>query len=812
MDDFYYINISNFFRGFIIYGFWLKNVLRYFYEKFYNIVLVKIYLSKGVRMVISQKRLKPGEYEILKEGQEEIMKINALGLSYPPSIEQSKLCMMDVIDKLLEVPGVSRIILSADRNYQYDEEQTQMLREIANIYLYLTKQKRILSIDVLGFSVGYVSQFPSRFANLQYVVTNLLKGDLVGAYVEVKRLIREQKIRIRKTKDVSILREENAYLRVLLDIFELLDKTTLINKVREFLEGYSIGDRSVYSYVFRPAISPNFMLTRLMSEFPVGAEIIDSYSIDDYTHVNILRMKDDVKLRYHLSPPEFNLSDEKVELLELARMVLSEHRPAAEEFVDPERMRQTFFNIGRDLINELAERKGIAISFEDSGYLANILVRYTVGFGLIELLLKDDKIQDVVVNGPIGESPIFVVHQDYDECVTNIIPSKDDGESWATKFRMISGRPLDEANPVLDTELVIPGARARVAIIGNPLNPVGLSYAFRRHREKPWTFPLFIKYKMLNPLAAGLLSFIIDGGRTMLFAGTRSSGKTSLLGATMVEIMRKYRIITVEDTLELPVRSLRKIGYNIQPMKVRSALTSGGTELAAEEGIRTSLRMGDSSLIVGEVRSKEALALYEAMRVGALANVVAGTIHGASPYAVFDRVVNDLGVPRTSFKATDIIVVANPIKTPDGLHKQRRVLSITEVRKNWENDPLEEGGFVELMKYNPETDELEPTSDLINGNSDIIKDIAGNVKEWVGNWDVVWENIELRAKIKRRLVDYSEEVNKPELLEADFVVKANDAFHMISDEVLEKYGKLDSKKIYFRWNEWLKREAKKRGV
>jgi len=1276
-------------------------------------------------MVITQQKLKPGEYEIIREGQEEIMKVNSFGLSFPPSIEQSKLCMMDVIDKLLAVPSISRIILSADRNYQYDVDQIQMIREIANIYLFLTKQKKILSLDTLGFSVGYVTQFPSRFSEIQYVVTNLLKGDPIGAYVEVKRLMREQKIRIQKIKDVQMLRDENSYFRVLLDIYELLDKTNLINKVKPFLDGHSIGDRSLYNQVFRATISPNFMLTRLMSEIPLDGEIIDSYILDEYTHVSIIKMPNDVKLRYHLSPPEFNLTDDKVELLELARLVLSEHKPAAEEFVDPERMRQTFFNIGRDLIAELADRKGIMISFEDSKHLANILVRYTVGFGLIEVLLKDEKIQDVVINGPIGQSPIFVVHQDYDECTTNIIPSKDDGDSWATKFRMISGRPLDEANPVLDTELIIPNARARVAIISSPLNPVGLGYAFRRHREHPWTLPLFIKHKMITPLAAGLLSFIIDGGRTILFAGTRSSGKTSLLGASMVEIMRTHRIITVEDsvagdseilmkragklerttigkitdnliekygcwynlsghevlgndedlqilsmnkegkiefkkiskfirhkvkkpiykiltrtgreikvtgdhslfglgkeaqieevkanllkvgdfiatprnlnilkkktkyinllnyldkldkgyfvgeevkelfnryyyeikqlgkeyghnrslralwrrkgfipvkivkdldclghdvsflketkykasgnagslpvlielnesflafvglwiadgcydttsvilsvveeenreiarrlseeygfnikmhsdtfslmlnsvtlrkimrdvldlkgnaytkrvpewilnlsneqtsyvlkgifsgdgcvgnkeiviplssmnllkdiqtlllkfgvilrigkmrkdktynasissskfwkifkekvnilpkkksenldrlclkksthdtsdviplnketkrlingfynkfnsndyikrnnnlgreklnsmlmqietetelvnnlrnlaisdifwdqikeieiidgfndyvydvsvpenesfvcnniiahnTLELPVRSLRKLGYNIQPMKVRAALASGGTELAAEEGIRTSLRMGDSSLIVGEVRSREALALYEAMRVGSLANVVAGTIHGGSPYAIFDRVVNDLGVPRTSFKATDIIIVSNPIKTPDSLHSVRRVVSITEVRKEWEEDPLREGGFVDLMKYNPKTDELEPTDSLINGDSEVIKSIAGSVKEWVGDWDAVWDNIELRAKMKRRLVDLVKETGNNDLLEADFVIKANDMFHMISDEILQKQGKLDSKKIYFRWNEWLKKESRKK--
>ncbi len=260
---------------------------------------------------------------------------------------------------------------------------------------------------------------------------------------------------------------------------------------------------------------------------------------------------------------------------------------------------------------------------------------------------------------------------------------------------MISGRPLDEANPILDTELKIPQATARVAVIAEPLNPTGLAYAFRRHRDKPWTLALFVKNKMVNPLSAGVLSFLIDGARTMLVAGTRSAGKTSLLSSLIVEIMRKFRIITIEDTLELPTISLRKLGFNVQPMKVASALTKGTAEVSASEGIRATLRLGDSSLIVGEVRSEEARALYEAMRVGALANVVAGTIHGDSPYGVFDRVVNDLGVPRTSFKATDIIVVANPVRSADGLHRWRRVTQITEIRKFWEQDPLTEGGFVD---------------------------------------------------------------------------------------------------------------------
>jgi type IV secretory pathway ATPase VirB11/archaellum biosynthesis ATPase len=550
------------------------------------------------------------------------------------------------------------------------------------------------------------------------------------------------------------------------------------------------------------------MFTKVMSSYPKNAEEMESYNVRNY-EVIIFKLKHNVQNLYHLTPPEFKLEEEKYEVLDLARKIMSEHKPDKQEFVDPARMREVFMNVGRDLIEELAEYKNIKFKHAELEELARILVRYTVGFGVIEALLEDDKIQDITINSPMGQVPIFIVHQDYDYCRTNLVPTVRDAESWASKLRMLSGRPLDEANPILDTEIYIPGtANARVGVISPPLNPTGLAYAFRRHRDKPWTFALFIKNGMINAQAAGLMSFLIDGSRTMLVAGTRSAGKSSLLGAIMVEVMRKYRMITIEDTLELPGESLRRLGYNIQQMKVSSALSRNTSEVTAEEGIRTTLRLGDSSLFVGEVRSTEAKSLYESMRVGALANVVAGTIHGDSPYGVYDRVVNDLGVPRTSFKATDLIVVCNPIRSADGLHRWRRVTEITEVRKMWQDDPVKEKGFVDLMKYNSKTDTLEITDDLKNQDSDIIKAVAENVKEWSGNWDAVWENIMLRAKNYQALVDLSNATKNYDLIEAKFVVEANDQFHKISDKVKEEVGSLDSKRIFFEWNDWLKRAAK----
>lgn len=745
-------------------------------------------------------------YEIMREGEETILRIDCEECPFFPSLEDDPKVMSKLFDTLLEAGRATKIVFVQKRDFEYDYAPTQMLIEIAQLINQLLKQK------VVAYylrSDEQCTRFTSAyFADMQTLVYHTLKSDPVGMYVHLKRLARDERIKIDRITDELHLKCEKRYLSLLSYIIRVLDKTRMMSIAKPYLEGYKVGDRSIYRRIFRPTTKPDFMFTKLMASYPPEGEELDSYNVGD-TEVTIFSTPDTIQYLYHIVPPEFKLSEEKYELIDIARNIMAEHKPKKSEFVDPQRMREVFSNVGHDLIEELAANKGIKLRAKEFTELTNILVRYTVGFGLIEVLLHDEKVQDITINSPMGKMPMFIVHADYTDCRTNIIPTVPEAESWASKLRMISGRPLDEANPILDTDMTIPGASSRIAVIAPPLNPSGLAYAFRRHRDKPWTLPLFIKNRMINPLAAGLISFLVDGSRTMLVAGTRSAGKTAVLGSVLTEILRKNRIITIEDTLELPAPALRELGYNIQQMKVASAMTKGTAEVSADVGIRTTLRLGDSCLFVGEVRSTEAKALYEAMRVGALANVVAGTIHGDSPYGVYDRVVNDLEVPRTSFKATDIIIVANPIKSADGLHRWRRVTQITEVRKFWEDDPLREGGFVDLMKYDSISDELKPSDDLINGDSDILKAIAGNVKEWAGNWDAVWDNVLLRAKVKERIVKASDAVGNPELLEAPFSILCNDEFHRVSDKVREEVGALDSKMIYSRWNSWLTRKLKR---
>jgi len=750
------------------------------------------------------------DFETFHEGEDKVLRISCERCNFPPSIEYSDVCMSKVIDTLLQVTGVTIIILIQQREYEYDYSQTSLLLEIASLYKKLNQDERFEYSHIIVDPL-HERYIRGSYAQFQRLISKKLKEDPLAAYVELKRLETREKIKLNNLIDPRHLTSQNKFISIMQEVVKDIENTKIISLLMPHTHDYKVDERLIYGNVFHPTTRPDFMYTKLLTDFPSG-NLEESYEFtmgEDRCEVNIFSFDDDIKTLYHLTPTEFTFKEEEYSLLDDAKRIMSEHKPTRKEFVDPERMREVFFNIGKDLLNDLIRDRRLKMKEEKIDQLAQALLRHTVGFGLIELLLSDPKVQDVNINSPQGEIPIFIVHQDYGDCYTNIFPTLLEVESWATKLRLISGRPLDEADPILDTELKVKGFTSRVSAITSPLSPNGLIFSFRRHRDYPWTFPLYMQSKIryINSIAAGLLSFIIDNNATILVAGTRSSGKSSLLGSFLVEIERRARIITIEDTFELPQESLRSLGYNIDSLKVASALSSKeGSEVDPSIGIRSTLRLGDSAIFVGEVRSKEAIALFEAMRVGAAANVVAGTIHADSPYGVYDRVVNDIGVPKTSFKAIDIIVTTNPVIS--GLKKFKRVLRITEVRKEWDEDPLREGAFVDLMVYNPKTDQLEITDDLINGNSDIIKRMAGRVKEFAGDWDAVWRNIELRANCKQAIVDTFVDNDKG-MLEADFVVKANDMMHIISDKVKEQEGHLDSDKILFQFKEWLKSEARK---
>jgi len=430
--------------------------------------------------------------------------------------------------------------------------------------------------------------------------------------------------------------------------------------------------------------------------------------------------------------------------------------------------------------DELSELRN---NFENRNFSNALLNRWIKQHGILDYLLTDPKIQEININPPEYQTPFMIVHEDFAECLTNIYPSIDFLNYLSTYLKIESGRPLNKAQPQMDGELYVENQKARVGAVVPPFSINGIGYSIRKHRELPWTLPLFMQNKTLESTFSGLMSFAIAHGRTFLVAGPRGSGKTALLGALVLEILPKYRIITIEDTQELGIDYYKNLGYDLLALKVRSALMDEGMEIPFDQGLRTSLRLGDSCLILGEIRSKEAKVLYEAMRVGAMSMTVGGTIHADSPFGVYDRVVNDLGVPTGSFKVTDLIVIINQIKSASGFHRVRRVIRVTEVLKDWQDTPV----FQDLMVYNAETDKLEATDILLNGGSILIKEVVSKTRGY-GTYDAALNDIMLRAWVKEKQVEVLGKT--PKMLEGNYNMKVN----MLFAELFDETNPLESKK------------------
>lgn len=389
----------------------------------------------------------------------------------------------------------------------------------------------------------------------------------------------------------------------------------------------------------------------------------------------------DGETEYNLTPAEYTTSDALNALIESAIAAVRDAFRRNGGRTD----RQSVTAVARDVIMASADTVMLASSGDAATFEAQVdrmcdtVYRYTVGLGVFDILLADPKLEDIYIDAPCDRNRIHVTMagvggvNTHVRCRTNLVVDRREVMNLINVLKRESGLPFCESNPILETDMRAQDARATV--VGYPMSPNGDAVAIRKHSNNPWTLARLIANGTIDAPTAGLLSFLVQNRCTFLICGARGAGKSSLLSALMFEFPVAQRILTIEDTIELPGEKMRRMGYKVQSMLVDERI-EGSSLSRSDEALRVSLRMGESAIILGEVRGEEARTLYQSMRTGRAGSSIMGTIHGDSASSVFDRVVHDMGIAPEAFMATDVLVTIGTFRDRATGAQVRRVSEV----------------------------------------------------------------------------------------------------------------------------------------
>ncbi len=491
------------------------------------------------------------EYVVRTEGERRRLVINCRGWTTGPDVARYAEAMRKVIEILQQVEA-DEIVLQEYYERIYNEEQTRMLKSIADMITRF-ETEGIWSPSHLGKTTE--SKIIGARHDAVLSILNLARSDPFGAYLN---LLKEVKKETDKAAGLGgeALEDEKVYLGTLNFMKTAFEATLLVQKMKQYLAqlGSIPADRGMYSALFEVAIKPSFIGSRIFFTGTETMELVDQYEVVG-TKIYIYKHPEKVEFLYFINPPEYTLPPDKYFLLEKTKEVVAGHRPEAVGFMDMAQARRYFHKIYVATIADLAMKNNIPLSIEEKEELATIVARYTIGYGILEILLSDRQLTDVYIDSPLGYKAIYLVHSKYGQCQTNIIFSDEEARAIVSRFRALSGRPFDEAHPILDFDLV--DLQTRVCVIGKPLAVDGTAFALRLHKETPWTLAQFLDVKMFNPLAAGMFSFFVDAQASMLIVGSRGSGKC-LDGDSLVQLA-DGRLARIKDIVDNEFEKAKEI-------------------------------------------------------------------------------------------------------------------------------------------------------------------------------------------------------------------------------------------------------------
>lgn len=259
----------------------------------------------------------------------------------------------------------------------------------------------------------------------------------------------------------------------------------------------------------------------------------------------------------------------------------------------------------RAIIYDLLMKRGEALTKAKREKLVQEIYDDVMGLGPLETLLREDDISEIMVNGPKN---IYIERKGKLELADVFF--RDDNHVLQIINRIVSpiGRRCDEANPMVDARLA---DGSRVNAVVPPVALSGPSITIRKFNSTPLQISNLIEFNSLSFQMAAFLEACVKGRCNVMVSGGTGSGKTTLLNVLSSFIPETERIVTIEDAAELQLMQRHVITLESRPPNVE-----GKGQVAIRDLVKNSLRMRPDRIIVGEVRSGEALDMLQAMNTG----------------------------------------------------------------------------------------------------------------------------------------------------------------------------------------------------
>lgn len=333
----------------------------------------------------------------------------------------------------------------------------------------------------------------------------------------------------------------------------------------------------------------------------------------------------------------------------------------------------------RLVVEHLCDTENPLLNRSERERLIEEVLDETFGFGPLEILLKEEGVADIMINGP---KHVFIEKNGRIER-SNVV-FRDNGHLMQILDRIVSkvGRRIDETSPMCDARLP-DGSRVNAVI--PPLALDGPSLTIRRFGSNPLALEDLLRFGAFTPEMVMVLEGAIKARLNMIISGGTGSGKTTLLNTLSSFIPSDQRMITIEDAAELQLQQ-----DHVLRLETRPANIEGKGRVSATDLVKNALRMRPDRIIIGECRGPEALDMLQAMNTGHEGSLT--TIHANTPRDAVSRLetmisMGGLELPiralRNQFAAAvDVIIQANRLQGGP-----RKITHITEVL-NMEQDTV----------------------------------------------------------------------------------------------------------------------------